>query len=168
MASKDSDMVVTTETPFHLLSLPPELWSRICRLGVTRQNSIEFSEAMSPREVETLVKQPAITLVCKTIREETIDLFYANSFVFEDTTSTEHNFWMWLRALRVEDSVKYSMSNLSIRSHFDLDPPYYSELSKYVSEIGLNLQRVGGEENEADLASGRFWSVYKLVPSAAV
>ncbi|KAK5740212.1 hypothetical protein LTR17_004713 [Elasticomyces elasticus] len=163
MSSKDSEMVVTTETPFHLLSLPPELWSRICRLAVTRQNPILFSEAMSPQEVETLVKQPAITLVCKTIREETIDLFYANSFVFVDTEKPERKFWIWLHALRVGDRIKYRMPDLSIRSRFCLDAHPRTRVNRELGRVGLSMQRVG--EKEPGSTSARSYTVYKVVPT---
>ncbi|KAK3641767.1 hypothetical protein LTR56_011094 [Elasticomyces elasticus] len=156
MASKDSDMVATTNTPFRLLSLPPELWSRICRLAVTRQDRMEFSEAMSCGVVENIVKQPAITRVCKTIREETIDLFYANSFIFLDTSDTENNFWSWLRALCIGHRIRYSMPNLRIESHFDLEPANYC-----LSGTGLTVQRVGKEE--PDSPELRSFYVYKIV-----
>ncbi|KAK3644655.1 hypothetical protein LTR56_009593 [Elasticomyces elasticus] len=165
MASKDSDMVATTDTSFRLLSLPPELWSRICRLAVTRQDPILFTEAMSPREVETLVKQPAITLVCKTIREETIDLFYANSFVFRDRRETEHKLWTWLRALCVEGRVKYSLPNLVIKSRFYLDDKHIgTALKNNLRRVGMSLRKF---EEEPDLASIWGWQVYKLVPTVA-
>ncbi|KAK4891950.1 hypothetical protein LTR27_009475 [Elasticomyces elasticus] len=160
--NSQSAAATATVTPFRLLSLPPELWSRICRLAVTRENQIWFSEAMSCRYMERIVKQPAITLVCKTIREETIDLFYANSFVFTGTEKTECNFWIWLHALCIGDRVKYRMPNLSIRSYYRLDLLTPTNISTKLDRIGFRLQRFG--EEELALTSTGSWTDYKIVP----
>ncbi|KAK5686343.1 hypothetical protein LTS10_002460 [Elasticomyces elasticus] len=166
VASKDSDMVTTTDTPFRLLSLPPELWSRICRLAVTCQEPIVFSEATPRHQVKHTLKQPAITLVCKTIREETIDHFYANSFVFRDTMEAEHKLWTWLHALCIEGRVKYSLPNLVIKSRFYLDGNHIGpSLKNNLRRVGLSLQEI--EEEEPDLTSTWEWQVYKLVPTVA-
>ncbi|KAK5695745.1 hypothetical protein LTR17_024429 [Elasticomyces elasticus] len=166
MASKELNVIARAETRFRLLSLPPELWSRTCRLAVTRQDPMQFSEDMSCREVKNIVKQPAITLVCKIIREEIIDDFYGNLFVFKDHLQTENLFWSWLRALCVGDRVKYSIPSLKVRSQFDLMLACADNVfCKRLGGNGLCLQRIG--ENEFDLASCQTWAVYKVVPTPA-
>lgn len=69
---------------FCLLDLPPEIWSRICRLIVTYDKPIQINEGMSRVSVCERVAQPPITRVSKLLRNETLPIFYGNQFIYSD------------------------------------------------------------------------------------
>lgn len=91
----------------NLLSLPPEIRNRICALVVTPQDDshctrgpngtrvIELADYYSPSESDSNTMeltnyhagneewaiQPPLTRVCKQLREETLAMYYANTFL---------------------------------------------------------------------------------------
>ncbi|KAK4895321.1 hypothetical protein LTR27_006664 [Elasticomyces elasticus] len=74
-------------TPFRLLDLPPELWSRIVRSSWSRE------------EVRLRLKQPAISRTSRILREETLSAFYTDSYGWYVTSNTAPLLIDWLRAV---------------------------------------------------------------------
>ncbi|KAK4892509.1 hypothetical protein LTR27_008973 [Elasticomyces elasticus] len=95
---------VEEETYFPLLDLPAEMWSYICRLAVAQPSPIMLDgNSMSRDLFRSLVVQPAITQVCKSIREETIGTFYSSTFVYTEEIGgngePDGNLWAWFRCI---------------------------------------------------------------------
>ncbi|KAK3618419.1 hypothetical protein LTR56_024642 [Elasticomyces elasticus] len=74
-------------TPFRLLDLPPELWSRIVRSSWSRE------------EVRLRLKQPAISRTSRILREETLSAFYTDSYGWYVTRDTTTLLIDWLGAV---------------------------------------------------------------------
>ncbi|KAK3713503.1 hypothetical protein LTR37_008461 [Vermiconidia calcicola] len=100
---------------FPLLDLPPELWSRIVRLAVKREDRM-----LEPRDLLRLseqVQQPAVTRVCKLLRRETLAHFYSrNSFTFKDDGPILWALAAWLEAIGTGNRTR--IKNLSIVSNY--------------------------------------------------
>ncbi|KAK4891949.1 hypothetical protein LTR27_009474 [Elasticomyces elasticus] len=147
MAEQNSKTDKAAESTFRLLSLPPELWSRICRLAVTCDQPTVIEAHMSSTKAQDTVQQPPITRTCKVIREETIDVFYANSFVYEDDYSREDNLWDWLERISADGQLRHSMPNLVIRSSWDLhNRGMYPEFYRNLDRAGVYLEVVNLDE----------------------
>ena len=77
-----ADLARPNNATFTLLGLPPELWARICELVVpcdelisiacTRPRHPRFDKPLGPRP-------PAITHVCRLLRQESLSLFYRHN-----------------------------------------------------------------------------------------
>lgn len=87
--------------PFRLLDLPPELWARIVKLAVTSNDFIKMEGTWVNRfEVQTAVKQPAITRTCKALRAEALPAFYKhNTVVIYGSDRGSTAFRDWLQAI---------------------------------------------------------------------
>ncbi|KAF2480469.1 hypothetical protein BDY17DRAFT_193449 [Neohortaea acidophila] len=88
LAAKEPDVLqLTAETdgakkPRGLLDLPPEIWSKICKLAVKDDSPVLLKPGSPHYENPTVVRQPGITRVCRRIREECLPEFYrVNHFV---------------------------------------------------------------------------------------
>lgn len=94
-------LTLIQDTPFRLFDLPPELWSRICRLAVgvrdieircsgrdNEQHPWEHECAITFDTLKALCIQPSITRVCKFVRAETLSTFDERSLSlsYEDCT----------------------------------------------------------------------------------
>lgn len=64
---------------FRLFDLPPELWIKICEFAVLPPTPLDITRAKQSKHQRELVKQPAITRVCKLLRQEALPLFYRNN-----------------------------------------------------------------------------------------
>ena len=74
-----------------LLDLPPEIWSKICKLAVEEQTPIKIFTApddwhgnIASEGKSGIVKanQPPITLVCRIIREDCLDHYYKSNIFY--------------------------------------------------------------------------------------
>ncbi|KAK5721641.1 hypothetical protein LTR15_006230 [Elasticomyces elasticus] len=116
---KKSKTNARTQVPFRLFALPPELWSHICRLAVPQGQIIEIEGSMSDCEALSKVQQPPITRTCETIREETIDVFYTNTFVFFDN-DLECELFRWLDFITTNERMQKLLPKMVIRSWVNL------------------------------------------------
>ncbi|KAK5686342.1 hypothetical protein LTS10_002459 [Elasticomyces elasticus] len=149
MAEQNPGTDKAADSTFSLLSLPPELWSRICRLAVSRDQPTKTDGCMSEPTAANLVQQPAITQTCKAIREETIDVFYTSRFVYEDNSAIEDNLWIWLQRISVDGHLRYSMPNLVIKSKWHISRlEQYPHFEQSLGKIGVGLERVSLDEDE--------------------
>ena len=64
--------------------MPPELWVYICRLAATCDKPIVLYDVDDKSDVAASVAQPAITRVCKAIRDEALKDFYSTMEVCAD------------------------------------------------------------------------------------
>ncbi|KAK4957168.1 hypothetical protein LTR10_005126 [Elasticomyces elasticus] len=88
---------------FPLFELPAEIWSKIARSAVTSDEPIRLCSYGCPksRQHRTQGTPPAITQVCKIIREEILSTFYlANTFTSYDYGDefADKRLVRWLRA----------------------------------------------------------------------
>ncbi|KAK3661620.1 hypothetical protein LTR56_000108 [Elasticomyces elasticus] len=91
------------KSPFPLLELPAEIWSQIARSAVTSDEPIRLCSYGCPKSLQhrTQGTPPAITQVCKIIREEILSTFYlANTFTSYDygDRPADKRLVRWLRA----------------------------------------------------------------------
>lgn len=99
-----------------LLDLPPELWSRICKLAVEREGALrafavirkrhnpktpeEAARALNCRESEFVVRQPALLFTCRAIREECLPHYYAsNTFYTVGSKMSPEYIERWLNSI---------------------------------------------------------------------
>ncbi|KAK5740213.1 hypothetical protein LTR17_004714 [Elasticomyces elasticus] len=152
---QNSKTNASMEVPFRLLALPPELWSHICRLAVPHDQVIEVQGLMSKQDARNAVQQPPITRTCKTIREETIDMFYANSFVFFDNDDEHYSgLFRWLEFITTNERMRKLLPKMVIRSWFYLKTSWPI---KKCRAIGICLEQVGEQDAEKCFH-------YKVVP----
>lgn len=72
---------IQLRSPFRLLDLPPELWTRVCEFAVTKHDKIRVGKEPKPADQEAVTRQPAITRTCRVLRIEALPMFYAlNTF----------------------------------------------------------------------------------------
>ncbi|KAK3686816.1 hypothetical protein LTR37_019449 [Vermiconidia calcicola] len=102
--------------PTNFLSLPPELRTEIYFLTLDIGQQLDFS-SIAPREIELEttfqwlqtfrskvqheLEQPALTRVCRQIRDETLPIFYGWTYVSTDFTHfwVQHVTFDWLVAI---------------------------------------------------------------------
>ena len=119
---------------FRLMDLPAELWSRICRLSVVRDEPTCLYPYLRGREFEDRVRQPGITRVCKVIRAETLGVHYANAFVYKDVWKSA----MLVDWLRQTCAVsKYKLPSLTIES-WEMDAERWFRPA--LMQVGLKTQ----------------------------
>ncbi|KAK3622328.1 hypothetical protein LTR56_018162 [Elasticomyces elasticus] len=85
-------------TPFRLLELPPELWSRIVRSSITANQTL-IPWHWLREEVMMRMKQPAIARTSRIVREETLSTFYTKSYGWYVNRNNASLFIDWLRAI---------------------------------------------------------------------
>ncbi|KAK3644654.1 hypothetical protein LTR56_009592 [Elasticomyces elasticus] len=155
MAEQNPGTDKAAKSTFSLLSLPPELWSHICRMAVPHDQVIDIQGLMSKQEVWNAIQQPPITRTCKTIREETIDMFYTNSFVFFDNDDEAYSgLFHWLGLITTNERMRKLLPKMVIRSRFYLKNPWCTEKCR---ASGICLEQVGEQDAEKCL-------LYKVVP----
>lgn len=101
-----ADLIKDVPT-FRLIDLPPELWSRICRLAAKSEDLARVNLTTKTRyhmymkAIQSPVAPKSITLVCKAIREETLPVSYTTHFVFRDPYSAHSGRLLraWLRSV---------------------------------------------------------------------
>ncbi|KAK5712376.1 hypothetical protein LTR15_011956 [Elasticomyces elasticus] len=135
--ANDADTDVQDHDNFQLFELPPEMWVRIVRLAVIYTKPVTITEGSSARVFQDRVAQPAITRVCWAVRNETLSIFYANTFRFVDYPETTPTLRRWLQRIGVEQGHK--MPHLIIESPEDSAMRYFSE---WLPELQLELQVV--------------------------
>ncbi|KAK3641768.1 hypothetical protein LTR56_011095 [Elasticomyces elasticus] len=157
---QDSKTNASTESTFDLVSLPPELWSWICRLAVIRDKPIEISSSMTLHNGQELVRPPPITLTCKTIREETINTFYANTFILDDRSSKQC-LLRWLQFISTNNQMQKLLPNMVVRGHWlacASEPYYVAGFIKDCQDIGMCLKQLNDGRDPKEKA------LFKVVP----
>ncbi|KAK5686346.1 hypothetical protein LTS10_002463 [Elasticomyces elasticus] len=77
------EMSQTALPAFRLLDLPPELFVHICRYAIPADKKFVISR--SNYNDGSMIMQPAITRVCKLLREELLPIFYtSNTFIYHE------------------------------------------------------------------------------------
>ncbi|KAK5695744.1 hypothetical protein LTR17_024428 [Elasticomyces elasticus] len=158
---KSSKKATATVTRSGLLALPPELWSQICRLAVVHDLPIESMGSMNRREIQEIVQQPAITRTCRTIRKESIDAFYSNTFIFADDGPTL-NLWAWLQLVSKYSRTRNHLPTMIIVSRHPITNPnstHYMGLIKRCQNIGIRLEHVNAQQPG-------YYGQFKVVPFA--
>lgn len=77
MSGHSASLTCWKDKPFRLLDLPPELWSRICRLAVldgAPSRILHLRGYVRRDDLKRQLQAPAITTVCHAIRTETLPL----------------------------------------------------------------------------------------------
>ncbi|KAK4957165.1 hypothetical protein LTR10_005123 [Elasticomyces elasticus] len=139
-AANNQDAGAQDHDIFPLFKLPPEIWIKICRLAAT-SDPIKLNEKLEPQEFKALVAQPAITQTCWAVRAETLDTFYASSFVYADYAECENEadrLCRWLSQVYVKQ--KRVLAGLVIESVHDDVLAYHRP---FLNEFELDLQKVG-------------------------
>ncbi|KAK5738348.1 hypothetical protein LTR17_006067 [Elasticomyces elasticus] len=141
----ESEEEVVTCSP--LLDLPAEIWSYICRPAAAQPGSIMLDANSMSRELfQSLVVQPPITRVCKSVREETISTFYSFTFVYtEETNGVEEpdgNLWAWFKCIRPQHGDYHPaghVPNLTIH-HISHNFAWYND---HLEKFGMALAHDG-------------------------
>ncbi|KAK5691493.1 hypothetical protein LTR97_011486 [Elasticomyces elasticus] len=168
--------VASVHDIFPLFKLPPEIWIHICRLATIR-DPILLNEKLEVQQFKDRVAQPAITQTCWAIRKETLDTFYASSFVYMDLAECGNEadrLRRWLGQEHVKE--KRQFPGLVIESiHGDVVEYHNHHLTAHKFELGevdtgsakewqaptdIKLS----EEEEDSWRSAETIEMYKLVP----
>lgn len=138
-------LTVLQAKPFRLLDLPPELWSRICSEVIMSESPTELDDSLKRYQFEEKVAQPAITRVCKIVREEALPMFYSSSFVYVDCGNGAQWLFRWLKKMR-EGGIGEGLllAGLVVESAFSDGEKYFVR----------ELQRVGWEMEEDSETKG--------------
>ena len=143
--------------PFRLLDLPPELWSRICRLAAAYEDPRVLDGNLMRFDFARRVAQPAITKVCGAIRDESLPAFYASPFLYcLDGLKFPLRLSEW--SYRLTASRRSMLRNLTIRSTGQLEAREVKIVESYLA----NLERDGLAIVSKSTASGGRYRTYRL------
>ncbi|KAK4891953.1 hypothetical protein LTR27_009478 [Elasticomyces elasticus] len=136
-----TEMSQTTPPAFRLLDLPPELFVRIGRYAIPYNRTLSLGTNGNGR----LVLQPAITRVCKVLREELLPVFYSrNTFTYHDRNQMMINrLTSFLR--RVPTACKKETLRVYVTSHRSDTQVFLESPLKF---IGYGLERCNISEAE--------------------
>ena len=123
---------------FRLLDLPPELWSRICKLVVIRDCTFFLKNPGSVHVTCESTQQPPITRTCWSLRNEALPTFYRrNVFVIVDRDSELLGLHKWLRGLGSDKRRLLTQLYVASEQHDD-GPPFFDgmcEFSAYKAKL---------------------------------
>ena len=82
------------------MKLPPELWVRICQFACEVDGEVLLEDNEDTENYEEKTRQPAITRVCRVIRQETLSHFYrTNIFHMVDDGLPAWGLMSWAKAI---------------------------------------------------------------------
>ncbi|TKA31793.1 hypothetical protein B0A50_01872 [Salinomyces thailandicus] len=151
--------------PFRLLDLPPELWTRICQLDITRPPSTVITKAAHANTVCRQTTQPPLTRTSRLLRSETLPIFYnLHTFVIVDNyADVDDGVVKWLDSIGKRNRRCLKRLYLACRQEEE-EPPYFGaeeEEGCWQAQVRV-LEGFGAQYERAELGWWRD-EVYRVV-----